>query len=888
MEPPPRKVKVIQELRTVQQEQQAKLHTKHQHESELLEDIREFSQRRAAIEKTYAQALQKLASQYLQKRDASLPDIKEPAGTDNRTALFVWKALLEETEKVAKARVTAAETVSQQVAESIKLQKNCRAQTSKKSEDLTKTWHEEINGTIRELAKAKKNYVESEQFAQEAREKATEAESKLQKGTLKFFQSKTTLQRQTSKLSQRRNTCDKRASHMRNEYMLTIAAANVHQQRYYSTDLPYVMHTLDGDIFERLKEYFSVFSTTEIEASTYSMTCFRKVLNSALMVNRDYHHKCFLLQNPVFTNTLQYRFKPIENDTVKTLVIDEHESLYLDREARKWATQLARESKRTEDAGARLDQIKTRGEQLKGSDSSSDSGLGQEKDGEQSFDSLREELRRAETSKAKAEAKLEVLRDSGINVDQWLDSAYEALAKEAEIKAQTEPIEPSVSSQPAGNESKLESMNSFYNSFDSIDDHDPNESRVNTTQPTQPQVDKCVALYSYEAQREDELTIDEHEYLEIVEESEGDGWIKAKRENGDTGYIPETYVQVQRDHQPVTPTISHQSDYSTSDEPSHTSSQSLNDYEVQAVMGNTATESNRNVVCIVKALYDYTGSSSEELSFPEGAVIKVFRKDENGVDDGYWEGEFNGRVGVFPSILVEEFGAAGPEGLLEAPAAVAICTDNDHISVSTAVLMSRLSPSLRRTAEMLADKLPAPSVRPAEQTSADKAKDASSGQQSHDKSCVESFDRYAVFRMDDFDDDVDSGPPPEFEPPSMPPPPLPDNITMSSLSPPTDFDPSRIRSASVGPLDMLSLENLRGSPKTRRYSENNDNLSVPSANSLALPRSVSQTSVSTTLKPARVAPPPPGGKGKRPLQQQKSSSSQASARYSDDLPVSMV
>ena len=45
-------------------------------------------------------------------------------------------------------------------------------------DDLTKTWHEEINGTIRDLAKAKKNYVESEQIAQEAREKASEAESK--------------------------------------------------------------------------------------------------------------------------------------------------------------------------------------------------------------------------------------------------------------------------------------------------------------------------------------------------------------------------------------------------------------------------------------------------------------------------------------------------------------------------------------------------------------------------------------------------------------------------------------------------------------------------------------------------------------------------------------
>lgn len=59
-------------------------------------------------------------------------------------------------------------------------------------------------------------------------------------------------------------------------------------------------------------------------------------------------------------------------------------------------------------------------------------------------------------------------------------------------------------------------------------------------------------------------------------------------------------------------------------------------------------------MCYVRALYDYTGSSSEELSFLEGTVFKVTSKGEPGVDDGYWEGELAGHIGVFPSLLVEE------------------------------------------------------------------------------------------------------------------------------------------------------------------------------------------------------------------------------------------
>lgn len=56
---------------------------------------------------------------------------------------------------------------------------------------------------------------------------------------------------------------------------------------------------------------------------------------------------------------------------------------------------------------------------------------------------------------------------------------------------------------------------------------------------------------------------------------------------------------------------------------------------------------------MLKAVYDYTAQYEEELSFPEGAIIKLLRTDENGVDDGWWEGSYQGTVGVFPSVVVE-------------------------------------------------------------------------------------------------------------------------------------------------------------------------------------------------------------------------------------------
>jgi len=60
----------------------------------------------------------------------------------------------------------------------------------------------------------------------------------------------------------------------------------------------------------------------------------------------------------------------------------------------------------------------------------------------------------------------------------------------------------------------------------------------------------------------------------------------------------------------------------------------------------------------VRALYNYAATSAEELSFMEGSLIRITRRQiHDGVDDGWWEGEFNGRVGAFPSLVVEELAA---------------------------------------------------------------------------------------------------------------------------------------------------------------------------------------------------------------------------------------
>lgn len=51
----------------------------------------------------------------------------------------------------------------------------------------------------------------------------------------------------------------------------------------------------------------------------------------------------------------------------------------------------------------------------------------------------------------------------------------------------------------------------------------------------------------------------------------------------------------------------------------------------------------------VVAIYDYTKDKDDELTFMEGAIIYVIKKN----DDGWFEGVINGTTGLFPGNYVE-------------------------------------------------------------------------------------------------------------------------------------------------------------------------------------------------------------------------------------------
>uniref|UniRef100_A0A8C5HPL6 F-BAR and double SH3 domains protein 2-like n=1 Tax=Gouania willdenowi TaxID=441366 RepID=A0A8C5HPL6_GOUWI len=650
---PPRHVRVTQELKHTQAEQTSRLHIKHQVECDLLEDLREILQTLFLTFFFLPQALNKLASQYL-KRD--WPETETDKAANHSNMFSVWKAYLDGTVQATQARISACENYKVQVADPAKTARLQKEQQLRKCMEQLTAVQTDLQDSVKELTKSRKKYQEAESMAQAVREKAElEAKSKLS-----LFQSRSSLQRASVKLKAKRSECNSKASHARNDYLLTLAAANAHQQRYYNTDLMDCIKVLDGRIYEQVKDYLVSLCQTELEAYQTSHDTFKQLLVSSNGVVQEFHQQLFVQNNSTFQQAQDFLYQPVESDTVslpvcertnmtlsvvgamrKTKVLqlqkesgtaEEHS---LDKEARKWASRVAREYKSIIHTQRVLEEY---GAQEGSEQNNSEI--------ETKMEVARQSLRRAETVKVKAEARLDLLRQAGITVETWLKSAMNQVMEELENERWNN-LNTNDSSLSGTADLEQEDEEETEDSGEVLDDSSSSPSSTLKNYPL-----TCKVLYSYKACQPDELTIEEQEILEVIDDGDMEDWVKARNRSGQVGYVPEKYLQL-----PSNSLLSMLQSLAALDARSHSSS---NSNEPETELPSCSINGDCSV-SFAKALYDYAGQTEDELSFPEGAIIRILSR-ETHEDDGFWEGEFNGVVGVFPAVLVEDMTASSENG----------------------------------------------------------------------------------------------------------------------------------------------------------------------------------------------------------------------------------
>lgn len=98
-------------------------------------------------------------------------------------------------------------------------------------------------------------------------------------------------------------------------------------------------------VYERVAEYLTLMGRTELLTCSATQNSYGKIRDQAQQLTREYNIQCCYLYYPVLKQHIQYDFVPCDNDPIDKVTID-HESAAqtLSREAKRWATRIAREN----------------------------------------------------------------------------------------------------------------------------------------------------------------------------------------------------------------------------------------------------------------------------------------------------------------------------------------------------------------------------------------------------------------------------------------------------------------------------------------------------------------------------------------------------------------
>ncbi|KAM7367590.1 hypothetical protein PAMP_013876 [Pampus punctatissimus] len=143
---------------------------------------------------------------------------------------------------------------------------------------------------------------------------------------------------------------------------------------------------------------------------------------------------------------------------------------------------------------------------------------------------------------------------------------------------------------------------------------------------------EVVVEYDYDALHDDELTLRLGDIIKNVRYIEEDGWMEGDL-NGKRGLFPDNFVKGRNLPKQLHKVIINQ--------------------RLQFLLLPPKPKKRQ-----CKVLFDYQPQNEDELELKVGDIIDIIEE----VEEGWWNGVFNGKQGLFPSNFVKELEATGEDG----------------------------------------------------------------------------------------------------------------------------------------------------------------------------------------------------------------------------------
>ncbi|KAI9492598.1 hypothetical protein BDB00DRAFT_827311 [Zychaea mexicana] len=667
-----------------------------------LNQFRNFVRDRSQIEKDYAQKLDNLARKYAPSvknnnaEQATMGEDAEWAGADSSTANAAWFSIVDQTTRIAKCHYQLVDELNSGIIEVLKATGARKEDARKKHVAFYQKLKAERDKTYAEKDKAKSTYHDACMEIQNVRNKMAKNAGGDQ-----------------DKYRRQLENVVLECNNKKNTYLLSLSTATAEKEKYFEEDLPILADQLQDLDSTRVlaqqkmyREYIAKMSATIAQVQSHYTDALASVDQidpradeSMFQGSLDPNEQRELGEHATFA------FMPWNGganaaetavDTVDSLMIDEPSVIFLNNKLIKDRRQLDILGDELSQNSARMNELET-----------VVNGISDRTSAE--YDHARERLAEvtrniAMLSTQKARVKSEVdliihnIGDSGLSAQthnfkassftipttcDYCNNTIWGLSKQgmtckacglnchakcemkvapncSRVKGKIDRYHPSPAPQPSPSATPRSSMTT--NNTTSVPTS-PNTPRGAATIAVESALKVC-ALYDYNAQSSDELSITEGEELKIIgSEDDGEnGWLKVSR-GSHVGFVPANYITFD---QSSSPPLSHKSNndksnISDEDEvmsnaktPSPPVQQQQQPVPIQAApvsppLDTQSPPPSPPTCDYVTALYDFEAVNNDELNLHEGDKIMVIKKD----DSGWWEGTVNGRSGVFPANYVQ-------------------------------------------------------------------------------------------------------------------------------------------------------------------------------------------------------------------------------------------
>lgn len=596
---------------------------------QFLSDVEQFYRQRIQIEREYSSQLQKLTSEYLKKkanRSIAVSVGDEPKitpGSLESATLVAWTEVLSKTEAVAKNHDTFANELNFKVADQIlSLQRSTDAMQQRLLQFYQGTLLKKKDDIFEQVTRAKKSYDESCESMESNRAKSEKSFNK-------------------EKYQKKAHEKEVDMNIAKNNYLLKINIANRIKDKFYYQDLPEVL-----DLFQDLNEFktmqwnflLTLGSTAEINMENKNIELFNAAIKVIGENNPQLDTQMFIKHNvsqwaepqdfyyipsSIWHDDEQFRSGDEEVQALRRNLVLAHKSL-------------SQVDESLESGRERLNSLSTQKAQWKGKSIN-------EFEIKPSLDLVNQYLVTLsqfvieENSKVSAQVEIETIENNVGDKDLSIDNLTVTTKKRgffSRLKGASAEKDVVRDSSDAFDDSR-----SIMSSQTSKSHHSTHFKLGSLLRPRTTSVSTSAtggdpigassgsstlqgtAMYAYEAQGDDELSLQAGETFNVIVPDDGSGWTEVTI-NGAQGLVPTSYIQV-----------------STVSTPSLTKKKGP---EVTPRRGAKKIQ-----YCVAK--FPYTAEDDTELTIAEGDRIEVIKGD----DGGWTTGDLGGRTGLFPTSYVE-------------------------------------------------------------------------------------------------------------------------------------------------------------------------------------------------------------------------------------------